>query len=63
MPKRKLLEESFLLLEPLYSEETINYLNIKFDKLFAKQKSARRYVDALDMYNLGLIEEIFTPKL
>jgi hypothetical protein len=63
MYSEKLLEESFLSLEPLYTEETINHLNNKFDELFSSQNSARRYVDSLDIYNLGMIDEIFTPKL
>ena len=63
MHSKKLVDESFLLLEPLYSEEVINLLNNKFDEVFSKQNSARRYVDALDIYKLGMIDEIFTPKL
>jgi hypothetical protein len=59
----KLLEDSFLSLEPLYCEDTINSFNNKFDELFSNQNSARRYVDSLDIYNLGIIDEIFTPKL
>lgn len=49
MHSKKLVDESFLLLEPLYSEEIINLLNNKFDEVFSKQNSARRYVDALDI--------------
>uniref|UniRef100_A0A486XYP1 Fe2OG dioxygenase domain-containing protein n=1 Tax=Rheinheimera sp. BAL341 TaxID=1708203 RepID=A0A486XYP1_9GAMM len=59
----KLLKDSYLLIEPLYSEETINAINSKFDSLFLQQSDARRYVDALDIYNLGLLDVIFTPKL
>ncbi|MGI1999544.1 hypothetical protein [Shewanella frigidimarina] len=61
--KEKLHEHAFLFLEPIYSDSTIDNFNCKFECIFSKQKKPRRYVDALDIYKLGLIEDVFTPKL
>lgn len=61
--KKVLRDNSFLSLEHLYSQSTINKLNNEFDDIFSTQNKARRYVDVLDIYNLGLIEDIFTPQL
>jgi|TARA_B100001059_G_scaffold192300_1_gene195762 hypothetical protein len=60
---KKLLLNSFLPIEELYPKSSINNFNNKFDPLFSEQSNPRRYVDSLDIYNLGLIEEVFTPKL
>ncbi|WP_462180155.1 phytanoyl-CoA dioxygenase family protein [Pseudoalteromonas gelatinilytica] len=59
----KLTKNSFVAIEPIYSDETIEYLNTKFDQLFLQQNQSRRYVDALDMLNLGVLYDVFNPSL
>lgn len=61
--KERLSQDSFIAFEPIYSDERVEYLNNKFDSLFSQQNQPRRYVDALDMYNLGVLNDIFTPNL
>ena len=61
--KKRLKYNAFLPLKPLYTIDTINELNKKFDVHFSKQETARRYVDALEIFNLDVLDTIFTPKL
>lgn len=58
-----LREQSFITLEPIYSEETIALINHRLDAVFKSQHQARRYADAIDLYNLGLYSSIFTREL
>lgn len=60
---KKLLNDSAIPLHPIYSEKEIAYFNSKLTPLFEKQVKARRYVDALDIFKLGMLEHIFTPTL
>lgn len=61
--KKQLYHGSVLPLTPLYTDSEIAHFNTQFDHIFEGQHKKRRYVDALNMHNLGLLDNIFTPKL
>jgi hypothetical protein len=61
--KEVLLKKQFLILKPLYSKQTIEVWNEKFNAVFSSQNLPRRYVNALDIFNAGLLKDVFTPQL
>lgn len=62
-PKKLLKSHGVAIIPPLYSAETITSWNELFDSILTKQTGKRKYVNALDIVKLGLVNSIFTREL
>lgn len=60
---RLLLQRSTAVVPNIYSTERIERWNQLIDPTLSTQKSARKYVSALDLLNLDLLNEIFSKEL
>lgn len=58
-----LKRQSIAMIDPLYSRALITKWNELFNPIFASQKSARRYVSAINFVELGIFDEIFSTNL
>lgn len=62
-PYQLLASNSIAILPNLYSLSTIEKWNTLFTPLLNKQSNKRRYINALQLFDLGCLEEIFTTQL
>ncbi|WP_462165086.1 phytanoyl-CoA dioxygenase family protein [Pseudoalteromonas xiamenensis] len=60
---KNLLLNSYISLNPIYSQDFIEQLNALLTPIFDTQKSPRRYVNSLEFHKLGILNNIFTPEL
>lgn len=58
-----LQEHAVAAIPSLHSPEQIAHWNTLFTPIYASQQKARRYVDAYQMHELGVFEQIFNPQL
>lgn len=60
----RLLNDNAIAVAPdIYSQDTIAQINRLVDPILAAQQGNRRYVSALELQQLGLLETIFSPTL
>lgn len=59
----QLVSQSVAELKPLFTKDTIQDWNVHFNNIFATQESARRYINAHELYQMGVFEELFNEEL
>ena len=58
-----LCSEGVAQVKPLFSENTIKHWNALLDPAFAKQNAPRKYVSAIELLDMGLLNEIFNEQM